>query len=150
MRYWFIWIIIMAQGTCANHAANLLELGPVICGSTEDLIAFFRLKILLARTQDCSSCNIAMRPRRRRDVTDGLVWRCPQCKTIKSIKRGQFLHKVEVVTAEVAHPLALLGKAVSCLRMQVRMLRTVLVTFTGGWGRYEIGGPSVINESLWA
>ena len=65
----------------------------VIFGSTEDLICWFRAKKLLARTQDCSSCGVSMRPGQRRDVTDGLVWRCPQCKTTKSIREGSFFTK---------------------------------------------------------
>ena len=72
---------------------SLLELGPVIFGSTEDLIGWFRAKRLLARTQDCSSCGVSMRPGQRRDETDGLVWRCPQCKTTKSIREGSFFTK---------------------------------------------------------
>ena len=75
------------------HIMSLLELGQVIFGPTEDLIAWLRTKGLLARTQDCSSCNIPMRPGRRSDVTDRLVWRCHQCKTTKSIREGSFFTK---------------------------------------------------------
>ena len=72
---------------------SLIELGPVIYGPTDDLIAWFRTKRLLARSQDCSSCNVPMRQGTRNDVTDGLVWRCPQCKTTKSIRQGSFFSK---------------------------------------------------------
>ena len=34
-----------------------------------------------------------MRQGTRKDVTDGLVWRCPQCKTTKSIREGSFFTK---------------------------------------------------------
>ena len=69
---------------------SLLELGPVIFGSTEDLVAWLRSK---RRSQDCSACNVSMRHGRRSDVTDGLVWRCPQCKTTRSIREGSFFTK---------------------------------------------------------
>ena len=72
---------------------SLLELGPVIYSPTDDLIVWFRAKRLLARLQDCSTCNVPMRQGTRKDVTDGLVWRCPQCKTTKSIRAGSFFSK---------------------------------------------------------
>ena len=72
---------------------SLLELGPTIFGPTDDLIAWFRAKRLLARSQDCSSCHIPMRQGTRRNVTDGQVWRCPQCKTTKSIRERSFFSK---------------------------------------------------------
>ena len=72
---------------------SLLELGPVIFGPTDDLIAWFRAKRLLARSQDCSACNLPMRQGTRNDVTDGLVWRCSRCKTTKSIRAGSFFSK---------------------------------------------------------
>ena len=72
---------------------SLLELGPVIFGPTDDLIAWYRAKGLLARSQDCSTCNVPMRQGTRKDVTDGLVWRCPQCKTTKSVREGSFFSK---------------------------------------------------------
>ena len=72
---------------------SLLDLGPIAFGPTDDLIAWFRAKRLLARSQDCSNCNVPMRQGTRKDVTDGLVWRCPQCKTTKSIREGSFFTK---------------------------------------------------------
>ena len=72
---------------------SLLELGPVIYGPTDDLISWFRTKRLLARSQDCATCNIPMRQGTRKDITDGLVWRCSQCKTTKSIREGSFFSK---------------------------------------------------------
>ena len=72
---------------------SLLDIGPIAFGPTDDLIAWFRAKRLLARSQDCSNCNVPMRQGTRKDVTDGLVWRCPQCKTTKSIREGSFFTK---------------------------------------------------------
>ena len=71
---------------------SLLDIGPVIFGRTEDLIAWLRSKRLLARTQHCSSCNATMRNGQRSDVSDGVVWRCPLCKS-KSIRAGSFFDK---------------------------------------------------------
>jgi hypothetical protein len=34
-----------------------------------------------------------MREGRRSDITDGVVWRCPQCKCTKSIREGSFFSK---------------------------------------------------------
>ena len=70
-----------------------MDLGPIIFGPTDSLVAWLRARGLLARTQDCSSCNTPMREGSRRDVTDGRVWRCPQCKTTKSFRDGSFFAK---------------------------------------------------------
>ena len=67
---------------------SLMDIGPVIFGPTEDLIAWLRSKRLLGRTQHCSSCNATMR--NGSDVSDGVVWRCPLCKSTKSIRAGSF------------------------------------------------------------
>ena len=71
----------------------LLDIGPVVSGSTDDLIAWFRAKRLLARSQDCTSCHVPMRQGNGRDVTDGVVWRCPTCKSTKSIRAVSFFSK---------------------------------------------------------
>ena len=65
----------------------------MLFGPAEDLIDWLRTKQLLASSQDCSFCNAAMRQGHRQDVTDGLVWRCPQCKRTKSIREGSFFTK---------------------------------------------------------
>ena len=72
---------------------SLMDIGPVIFGPKENLIAWLRNKRLLARTQNCSSCSTTMREGRRSDVSDGIVWRCPQCKRTKSIREGSFFSK---------------------------------------------------------
>ena len=74
--------------------ASLWELGPVIFGPTEDFVSWLQNKGLLASSRTCSSCSGAvMRLGRRGDVSDGCVWRCPQCKTTKSIREGSFFTK---------------------------------------------------------
>ena len=74
--------------------ASLWELGPVIFGPTEDFVSWLQNKGLLASSRTCSSCSGAvMRLGKRGDVSDGCVWRCPQCKTTKSICEGSFFTK---------------------------------------------------------
>ena len=72
---------------------SLIDIGPVIFGPKDGLIAWLRNKRRLARSQDCTSCNTAMREGRRGDISDGVVWRCPQCKRTKSIRDGSFFSK---------------------------------------------------------
>ena len=76
-----------------ENVANGHTIGPVIFGPKSDLITWLRNKRLLARTQDCSSCNAAMREGHRSDISDGVVWRCPQCRRTKSIREGSFFSK---------------------------------------------------------
>ena len=39
----------------------------------------------------------------RSDVTDGLMWRCPQCKTTKSIRQGSSSSKSSLKWAFIVH-----------------------------------------------
>ena len=74
--------------------ASLWELGPVIFGPTEDFVSWLQNKGLLASSRTCSSCSGAvMRLGKRGDVSDGCVWRCPQCKITKSICEGSCFTK---------------------------------------------------------
>ena len=70
-----------------------MEIGPIIFGPKDDLISWLRTNRLLASSQDCSSCATPMREGRHRDISDGVVWRCPQCKCTKSIREGSFFSK---------------------------------------------------------
>ena len=64
------------------------------CCSTEDLISWLQGKGLLPTSRTCSSCSgIVTRLGKRGDVSDGCVWRCPQCKTTKSVREGSFFTK---------------------------------------------------------
>ena len=68
-------------------------------------------KGLLAFSKVCSSCSgVAMRLGKRADVSDGSMWRCPQCKTTKSIREGSFFTKSKM---PLTSPPSLLGAAVS-------------------------------------
>ncbi len=71
----------------------LMDVGAVMFGGTTGIIAFFRSKGLLAQTQDCGRCQVAMVERPRRDVKDGVSWCCAQCKSRKSIREGSFFAK---------------------------------------------------------
>ena len=74
--------------------ASLWELGPVIFGPTEDFISWLQGKGLLADSRPCSSCSgVVMRLGKRGDVSDGCVWRCPQCKTTKTVREHSFFAK---------------------------------------------------------
>ena len=70
-----------------------MDIGPIVFGPKDDLISWLRTKKLLASSQDCSFCGTAMREGHRSDVSDGVVWRCPQCKRTKSIREGSFFSK---------------------------------------------------------
>ena len=95
--------------------ASLWELGPVIFGPTEDFVSWLQNKGLLASSRTCSSCSGAvMRLGKRGDVSDGCVWRCPQCKTTKSIREGSFFYKVQDTSEEVVVTPSLLGAPVPC------------------------------------
>ena len=54
------------------------------------------------------SCNAAWE---ERYVSDGCVWRCPQCKTTKTLREHSFFHEVQDAPEEVASVVALLGAA---------------------------------------
>ena len=110
---------------------SLLELGPTIYGPTDDLIAWYWTKRLLAISQDCSNCNVPMRQRTRNDVTDGLVWRYPQCKTTKSIRQGSFFSK----STEMANfdPLGS-ENTLKKMHQTSRLARIQPVMSIGGWG----------------
>ena len=69
---------------------SLLDIGPVIFGAKEDLIDYFRRHHLLADHLNCSRCGIGMRERPRSDVSDGVSWWCPQCKTRKTVRENSF------------------------------------------------------------
>ena len=92
---------------------SLIQTGPIIFGSTEAIVAFLRRNHLLVATKTCTrqvhtenndacalkystvifSCNTAMRERKRRDVSDGICWFCPTCKTTKGIRDSSFFSK---------------------------------------------------------
>ena len=72
---------------------SLFELGTVIFGPSEALVSWLRRKGLLSSSSNCARCAVPMVEGRRQDVSDGLVWRCRQCKGTKSIREGSFFSK---------------------------------------------------------
>ena len=89
------------------------ELGPVIIGPTEDFVSWLQNEGMLASSRTCSSCSGAvMRLGKRGDVSDGCVWRCPQCKTLRVSVREVFFTKS--TSEEVVVTPSLLGAPVPC------------------------------------
>ena len=72
---------------------SLLDIGPVIFGAKEGLIDYLRRHHLLADHLNCSRCGIGMRERPRSDVSDGVSWWCPQCKSRKTVRDNSFFKK---------------------------------------------------------
>ena len=71
----------------------LLDIGPVIFGGTPGIISYFRAKGLLAQVMDCTSCQIPMQEKAPNDVSDGVGWWCPSCKSRKLLREKSFLLK---------------------------------------------------------
>ena len=60
----------------------------------EKQIRFLQQKNLLATSKVCS-CGTVMSMGRKGDITDGHIFRCPSCKTTKSIRSEIFLVRVK-------------------------------------------------------
>ena len=68
---------------------SLLDVGSVIFGGTPAIIAFLRANGLLSPLP----CGTVMREVPRKDVTNCVLWWCPQCKKQKSIRENSFFTK---------------------------------------------------------
>ena len=53
-----------------DMALSILKMGPVLFGSTEDLISFLQGKGLLATNKQCPNCSSTMDLQRRSDIED--------------------------------------------------------------------------------
>ena len=53
-----------------DMALSILKMGPVLFGSTEDLISFLQGKGLLATNKQCPNCLSTMDLQRRSDIED--------------------------------------------------------------------------------
>jgi transposase-like protein len=71
---------------------SLLVLGPVAFGGTPGIISFLQRKRVLARQKQCL-CGAMMVLQDRADISDGCRWRCPDCRTGVSIRKGSFFEK---------------------------------------------------------
>ena len=96
-------------------ALSILKMGPVLFGSTENLIAYLQRKGLLATNKQCPNCAATMVLQRRSDIEDkyrynsgqlilnsiirsNLRWRCPvgRCKKSVSLRDGTFFEKTRI------------------------------------------------------
>ena len=71
---------------------SLLELGPVAFGGTPGIIAFLMNKGVLARQRQCP-CGGVMALQDRMDISDGMRWRCPDCRKGVTIRQGSFFER---------------------------------------------------------
>ncbi len=71
---------------------SLLDVGPIIFGDTSGIITYLQGKNLIASTKACR-CGVAMNLGRKADLSDGRIFRCPACKTTKSLRDGSFFDK---------------------------------------------------------
>ena len=67
-----------------------LYIGPVIFGTTDNLVNYLQQRELLADRQTCTNCTLPMTLRQKADISDGLIFRCSICKTTKSLRAGSF------------------------------------------------------------
>ena len=65
----------------------------------EKQIRFFQQKNLLATSKVCS-CGTAMSMGRKGDITDKHIFRCPSCKTTKSIRSESFFSKSKMTLSQ--------------------------------------------------
>lgn len=79
---------------------SLLDVGPIIFGDQSGIITYLQGKNLLPTSKNCTRsisatavCGTAMNLGTRNDTTDGLVFRCPSCKTTKGFRDGTFFTK---------------------------------------------------------
>lgn len=72
---------------------SILDICPVIFGTTDNLVSYLQHRQLLADSQTCVNCGIPMSLRKKLDISDGLIFRCGICKTTKSLRAGSFFHK---------------------------------------------------------
>ena len=117
---------------------SLFELGPVTFGPSEDRVSWLRRKGLLSSSSNCTRCSVPMVEGRRQDVSDGLVWRCRQCKGTKSIREGSFFSKSKLPLRQWVllmhfwvrqYPVTDGGRS-------VRWTRTPPAMYIGGFGRF--------------
>ncbi len=70
----------------------MCEVGPVIFGDTSGIVTYLQQKNLLPSTKTCS-CGSPMNVGKKRDISDGVIFRCGTCKTTKSLRDGSFFNR---------------------------------------------------------
>ena len=78
---------------CIMATLSILEIGPVIFGTTENLVSYLQQRQLLPDSQTCVNCTMPMNLGKKADVSDGCIFRCSICKTTKSLRVGSFFSK---------------------------------------------------------
>lgn len=73
-----------------KEAPGMLEFCCNMIGSTDACIDYLRSKGLLSKSMLCSTCNMGMSLVKRSDISDGETWRCRNCYTKTSIRKGSF------------------------------------------------------------
>ena len=74
-----------------SNGSSLLSMGPIIFGGKLKVIEWFQVNGLIPATKLCERCTNSqvMILTEKPDVSDGYKWRCPQCKTFKSVRGGK-------------------------------------------------------------
>ena len=72
---------------------SILDLCQYISEDTATTVQYLQSKHLLSSARDCSQCSIRMNLGRKTDISDGCIFRCPSCKTTKSLHDGSFFSK---------------------------------------------------------
>ena len=75
----------------ASSCSSLKSLGPIMFGGKDKVLEWFQSKGLIPSSKICERCPSSpqMVLTEKPDVADGYKWRCPLCKTFKSIRGGR-------------------------------------------------------------
>ena len=74
------------------NSLSILDVGPIIFGDPSGIVTYLQGKQLLAANKTCA-CGTAMNLGKKSDISDGLIFRCPSCKTTKSLRDSSFFSK---------------------------------------------------------
>ena len=72
---------------------SILDVAHFLFGSVDQQITFLQQKGLLATNKTCGTCHASMTLGSKRDISDGSIFRCRNCKTTKSLRVGSFFSK---------------------------------------------------------
>ena len=92
---------------------SILDVAHFLFGSVDQQITFLQQKGLLATNKTCGTCHASMTLGSKRDISDGSIFRCRNCKTTKSLRVGSFFSKSKLPLQKW---LVLLDKAISSRR----------------------------------
>ncbi len=83
----------------AKASFSIDDLGHIIWGGTGEIVTYLQGKHLLASAKTCR-CGATMNLGEKSDISDGLIFRCPACKTTKSIRDGSFFNMSRLTLME--------------------------------------------------